>query len=179
LNNQYFFLLEEFDNKKFAKFLKKNGILSIFSRNTETKASNVERVIRTIKEKLFRYLTFKKTNRYINILNYIIDGYNRTIHTRTKFAPVNVTHKNEREVFTNLYKKLNFINQNHKLNLNDIVRIAKLKKSFEKGFLTNWSEELFKISKVLRSSPFPKYLLKDLHGENIIGSFYDKELQSI
>lgn len=154
-------------------------IVHILSRNTETKSPNIERVIRTIKEKIFKYFSFKKTFRYIDILTQLIDNYNKNIHSRTKFAPINVNHLNEKRVFYNLYGNLKIKPKKPILNVSDLVRIAKLKNLFDKGYTTNWSNELFKISKVIHSIPYSKYRISDLKGKQIIGSFYDQELQKV
>lgn len=108
----------------------------------------------------------------------MINNYNNTIHSKT-FAPNEVNKNNERIVFNNLYK--DFIDQpkQAKLLLSDLVRIAKIKKYFEKGYTTNWSEELFKISKIIHSAPYPKYQISDLKENKIIGTFYEKELQKV
>jgi hypothetical protein len=154
-------------------------IFHFFSRNTETKAPFVERVIRTIKEKIYKYLTYNNTNRYIDILNDVINNYNYSIHSRTKFAPVDVNKENSREVFNNFFKNRNFTPKKSILSVKDLVRISKLKKAFEKGFFPNWSEELFKITRVINSIPRKRYNISDLKGNKIIGSFYDRELQKV
>ena len=58
----------------------------------------------------------------------------------------------------------------------DHVRICKYKKSFAKGYTPNWSEEVFVIKKVKNAVPWT-YVINDLNGEEIIGTFYEKELQ--
>ena len=58
----------------------------------------------------------------------------------------------------------------------DRVRISKFKNIFAKGYTPNWSTEIFIINKINDTVPCT-YNLKDLNGEEIIGSFYDKELQ--
>ncbi len=64
----------------------------------------------------------------------------------------------------------------HKFRVGDKVRISLTKKTFEKGFTPNWSEEVFVVDKVLLTIPVT-YSLKDLLGEPITGSFYEQELQ--
>ena len=49
-------------------------------------------------------------------------------------------------------------------------------KIFAKGYTPNWSREIFIVNKIYDTVPFT-YNLKDLNGEEIIGSFYDRELQ--
>ena len=61
-------------------------------------------------------------------------------------------------------------------NVGDRVRISKFKNIFAKGYTPNWSRELFIVNKINDTVPYT-YNLKDLNDEEIIGSFYDKELQ--
>ena len=63
-----------------------------------------------------------------------------------------------------------------RFNVNDRVRISKLKNIFAKGYTPNWSKEILVINKINDTVPWT-YSLKDLNGEEIIGSFYDRELQ--
>ena len=56
------------------------------------------------------------------------------------------------------------------------MRISKKKKTFEKGFTPNWTEELFTISSVKDTKP-PTYTIRDTKGDHIQGSFYEEELQ--
>ena len=60
--------------------------------------------------------------------------------------------------------------------MGDQVRISKKKKTFEKGYTTRWSEEIFTIVEVKRSRP-PTYKIVDLNGEEIKGRIYEPELQ--
>ena len=56
------------------------------------------------------------------------------------------------------------------------VRISKYKNIFAKGYTRNWSEEVFVISKIKNAVPW-RYVINDLNGEEIIRTFYEKELQ--
>ena len=56
------------------------------------------------------------------------------------------------------------------------VRISKYKNIFAKGYTPNWSEEVFVISKIKITVPWT-YVINDLNGGEITGSFYEKELQ--
>ena len=60
--------------------------------------------------------------------------------------------------------------------VNDYVRISKYKDIFSKGYTQNWSEEVFVIKKVKNAVPW-KYVINDLNGEKIVGTYYEKELQ--
>ena len=58
----------------------------------------------------------------------------------------------------------------------DHVRISKYKNIFAKGYTSNWSEEAFAVSKIKNTFPWT-YVISDLNGEEIVGTFYEKELQ--
>ena len=59
--------------------------------------------------------------------------------------------------------------------VSDKVRITQYKNIFSKGYTKNWSREIFLIDSVLKTNPWT-YKIKDLNGEKVIGSFYEKEL---
>ena len=63
-----------------------------------------------------------------------------------------------------------------KFKVDDHVRISKYKNIFAKGYALNWSEEIFTVKKIKNTVPW-SYVISDLNGEEIVGSFYEKELQ--
>ena len=73
--------------------------------------------------------------------------------------------------------KKEVIDKDPKFNAGDHVRISKYKNIFAKGYTPNWSEEVFVIKKVKNTVPWT-YVINDLNGEEIIGTFYEKELQN-
>ena len=78
------------------------------------------------------------------------------------------------EIFTPEHLEIRDINP--KFSVGDKVRISKKKKTFEKGYTTRWTEEIFTIVEVRRTQP-PMYEIADLNGEEIKGTFYEPELQ--
>ena len=72
--------------------------------------------------------------------------------------------------------KIHQIKKNPKFKVGDNVRISKYKNIFAKGYTPNWSEEVFIINKIKNTVPWT-YTISDLNGEEITGSFYEKELQ--
>ena len=66
--------------------------------------------------------------------------------------------------------------KNHKFKVGVHVRISKCKNIFAKGYMPNWSEEIFIIKKIKNTIPWT-YVLNGLNGEEIIGTFYENELQ--
>ena len=65
-----------------------------------------------------------------------------------------------------------------KFQAGDHVIISKYKNIFAKDYTQNWSEEIFVIKKIKNTVPWI-YVVRDLNGERIIGTFYEKELQKI
>ena len=95
-------------------------------------------------------------------------------------APSEVTYDNQEEIFHKLFNKPKYIkSQKAKLRVNDYVRISRARGAFERGFTPNWSEEVYKIRKVHLSKRPLVYELEDLAGEDLIGTFYQKELQKV
>ena len=76
--------------------------------------------------------------------------------------------------YINIGKKVN--NKDPKFQVVDHVRISKYKNIFAKGYTPNWSEEVFVISKIKNTVPWT-YVINDLNSKEIIGTFYEKELQ--
>ena len=62
------------------------------------------------------------------------------------------------------------------LKIDDIVKISKYKIVFAKGYVPNWSDKIFVIKKVKNTVPLT-YVISDLKGKKIVGTFYEKELQ--
>ncbi len=172
----------EFFNKDCINYLNKNGI-KLYYTNSEMKAQVVERFNRTLKEKMWRYFTYVGNQRYVDILDKLVDSYNNTYHRSIKTFPYNVNEKNSEIIFMNLYgyKKNsdyepNLINIKYKEG--DFVRLSKSKKLFEKGYTKNWTREIFIIHKII-INPEPTYIVKDQNNDILEGVFYEKELQQV
>ena len=158
----------EFYNAYFKKWLRYNDIV-MYSTHNEGKSVFAERFIRTLKSKIYKYMTSISKNMYIDKLDDIIDEYNNTYHTTIKMTPINV----KDNTYINTSKEIN--NKDPKFKVGDRVRISKYKNIFAKGYMPNWSEELFFIKKVKNTIPWT-YVINDLNGEEIVGIFYEKEL---
>ena len=140
---------------------------SIFN---EGKSVVAERFIRTLKNKIFKHMTAISKNVYFDVLEDIVNKYNNTIHRTIKVKPIEVTDDSLAEYNEESNKR------NPKFKVGDHVRISKYKNVFAKGCAPNWSEEYFVIKKVKNTVPWT-YVINDLNNEEIIGSFYEKELQ--
>jgi transposase InsO family protein len=168
----------EFFNKHFQALMKEKDI-NLYNTYNETKASIVERLIRTLKTRMWRYFTAKKTMRYIDMLPDLVHSYNHSVHRSIKTKPADVTVENEQKVWHTLYDSHDVVkNVKFKFKVGETVRISKIKRQFSKGYLPNFSKEIFTISKQIPRDP-PVYKLKDYDGEELKGTFYDKELQKV
>ena len=173
----------EFLNKNVQIMLKSEPYnITQFTTMGETKASIVERFNRTLKDRIWRYFTSSKTNRYLEVLAEIVDSYNHSIHRSIKMRPVDVRKSNELVVWRRLYGNGTPEKSNKKceIKIEDTVRIPKWKGDFSKGYEPKWTEEEFKVKeKIGVQHPQPVYKLEDRGGEEIIGTFYKKQLQKI
>ena len=114
-------------------------------------------------------MLFQK-NVYFDVLDDIVDDYNNTYHRTIKMKQINVKSGSVAEYSEESNKK------DPKFKIGDHVRISKYKYIFAKGYTLNWSVEVFVISKIKNTVPWT-YVISDLNGEEIIGSFNEKELQ--
>ena len=169
----------EYLNKKFQKFLKDSKVKHFVTRNQETKSSIVEIFNRTLKRRMFRYFTKNNTKRYIDILPSLVKSYNNTYHRSIKLAPSQVQKDNEEIVWQRLYGQTGKKDIKPSFSVGTRVRISKAKGLFEKGYLPNWTEELFTISEVLHRTSPVTYKVKDDAGEVLRGTFYRSELQRV
>ena len=159
----------------YNKYVK--DLIELFSTENKEQSSVVERWIRT-KEKMWKYFSANSRNVYINVLPDLVREYNNTRHSSIKMAPTKANKKeNELRVWRNLYPDYPAIKDiKPKFSVGDRLRTSKKKKTFEKGYTTRWTEEIFTIAKVKRTS-LVTYRIADLNGEEITDTFYEPELQ--
>ena len=141
----------------------------MYSTYNEGKSVVVEIFIRTLKNKLYKHMTATNKNEYYNVLNDVVGEYNNTKHSNIKMKPIDV--KNNKRVYIDEHNE-----KSARFNVGGRVRISKFKNIFAKGYTPNWSKKILSINKINNTVPC-KYNIKDLNGEKIVGSFYDKELQ--
>ena len=104
------------------------------------------------------------------MLDDIVNKYNNTVHRTIKMKSIDVTSDSYAEYNEDSNKK------DPKFKVGDHVRISKYKNIFAKRYTPNWSKEVFVISKIKNAVPWT-YVINDFNGEEITGSFYEKELQ--
>ena len=142
----------------------------MYSTHNEGKSAVAERFIRTLRNKIYKYMTSISKNVYIDKLDDIVNEYNNTYHTTIKMKPIDV----KDNTYINIDKEVN--DKDPTFKVGDYVRISKYKNIFAKGYTPNWSEEVFVIKKIKNTVPWT-YVISDLNGEEITGTFCGKELQ--
>lgn len=174
---------QDFRAKKVQSVFRKEGIRHLLAQN-EVKASVSERVIKTIKTKIYRYFTYKQSYRYIDKLQSFADAYNNTIHSTIDMEPSKVTKSNEETVRVSTYlskpnTRKTVKHMTFRFKIGDQVRITYLRNIFSREYDEKWTGEVFKVSHRFFRNGIPVYRLKDYSGEEITGTFYQSELQRI
>ena len=141
----------------------------MYSTYNESKSVVAEIFIRTLKNKLYKHTTAIGENVYYDVLDDVVNEYNSTKHSTIKMKPIDVI--DNKRVYIDEHNQKDSI-----FKVGDRVRIYKFKNIFAKGYTPNWSKEIFIVDEINDTVPYT-YNLKDLSDEEIIGSFYDKELQ--
>ena len=159
--------------------LKKNNV-QLYSTENEEKSSIVERWNCTIKQNMWKYFSANNTIKYTDILPNLIKKYNNTYHQSIKCPPALTrapsSYQHVHDALYNRPGEDNDIEVKPKFKIGDCVLILKKKKTFVKGFMPNWTEELYIVNGVRLTKPVT-YNIKDLKGDTIKGAFYWKELQ--
>jgi hypothetical protein len=191
----------EFKNRWVKTFLKKEGINVIHTQN-ETKANYAERVIRTMKNLMYRYFMKNRTYRFVNVLQDLVKSYNDKPHRSLGGnAPATVNQGNADEIRLDAYlsgkktkssltkKNSNLLKPKKKtkkrwkpffkLKVGDTVRISQLKHPFQRDYQQKWTEEFFKVSKRYKRGQIPVYKVQDLADDPVEGTFYESELQKV
>ena len=145
----------------------------MYSTYNEDKSVVAERFIRTLKNKIFKHMITISKKVYIDVLNDFVSKYNDTVHKTIKMKPIDVTADSYAEYNEDFNKK-----KNPKLKVNDHVRISQYKNIFAKGYVPNWSEEVFIVNEIKNTIPWT-YTINGLNGEKVIGTFTKKNCKRL
>ena len=137
----------------------------------------------TMKTWLWKYFTANGTHRFIDVLQALVKKYNSTLHRSTKLTPVEARNPSKyMQLFRNLYlekvKKMSKLYKGKvpKFKVGDKVRLAVLKDKFEKAYIINYTDKIYTIKEVKKTTPFT-YIVEDDKGNVHKGSFYEQDLQ--
>ena len=144
----------------------------MYSTHNEEKYVAAERFIRTLKNKIYKYMTSISKNVYFDKADDIVNEYNNANHRTIKMKPIDVKYNTDIDIG----KEVN--DKDPKFKVGGHGRISKYKNIFVKSYTPNWSEEIFVIKQTKNTVPWT-YIINDLNDKEIIGTFYEKELQKI
>jgi len=161
---------KEFYNKTFDELMDKYGIHK-YSTYSIMKACIVERFNRTLKEKMFREFTARGSHEWISILQKLLREYNNSKHRTIGMTPIQA----DVNPLAVEIKQREINNVKIKFKVGDNVRVSTQKGVFTKGYLPNWSTEIFEIIKINKTLPVT-YQLQDYTGKPIAGCFYSEEI---
>ena len=126
--------------------LRNKGIQIQVCRDPNAKYAIVERSDRTIRDKLYKYMTYKNTYKYIDVLPRFFRGYNEAVHSATVMAPSKVTDSDILAIWNRMRSKHSAISRaSVTFSVGQHVRISKQKLKFAKGGEQNYTTELFKV----------------------------------
>lgn len=186
----------EFTGEDFQKYIKDKGIAH-FTTHNEKQANYVERFIKTLKSKIYRYMISQNSPKYVHVLQKLVKSYNRTWHSGIQSEPFNVNKRNEKKLWWQMYwpkekfkkrrvskskkgikiqkrKKITF-----KFKVGDRVRTTYVRRPLDRAYDSKWTAEIFKIHKRYRRQGYPIYTLRDWYNDPVKGSFYQAELQKV
>ena len=176
----------EYVNRSVAKLLKDNGVKHFIARS-DTKASMAERVIKTIKLILFKYMDRNNTHRWIDMLPDVTAKYNDTIHSAIKMSPSTARQSEPYDIWKNQFRskprkrriKKPSKQVEFKFSPGDTVKILAAKKPFQREYDQSFTTETFTITERAKKGDISLYKIKDFNNQPIIGNFQDNELVSV
>lgn len=177
---------KEFTGNIMERFFHEHDINHFVALN-ETKANYAERLIKTLKSKITRYITTNNSFRYIDALQDIVHSYNHTQHSGlNSMKPINVTNRNEKGLWWNQYKPKKPYNDKRRnttpsftFKEGDLVRIPHLRTAFAREYDQKWTGEIFVVDKAFLRQGIKVYSLQDQNDQPVFGTFYESELQRV
>lgn len=170
---------KEFYNGEMTRLLDKYKV-NRYSTFSSKKAAIVERFNRTLKKKIYQQFSLNGNYKWVDIIDDLVDEYNRTKHRTIKMAPYDVDSVNEQHLLNTVYnyeRNISFRDR-AKFKVGDYVRLSKYKHIFEKDYLPAWTTEVLRIKKVHYTDPIT-YSLVDWEGKEIKGGVYAEEMQPV
>ncbi|XP_064488314.1 uncharacterized protein LOC135400402 [Ornithodoros turicata] len=143
------------------------------------KASQAERVIHTLRDRIFSWFRVTGKYHFVSALPEIVRDYKNTKHRTLGISPFEVTPENELGLFNKINGKPVVPSVKKKLKVGDKVgdkeRALLHRKCFHKSSEGSWSPQIFSVSRLRDTSP-PVVHLEDYWGKEVDGSFYPEEV---
>ena len=178
----------EFDNKTLRRYLEGRHVNLYTTKDSQIKSSQAERIIRTLSQMLQRYMTRENTLEYLPVLPSMVETYNKTFHSALGMSPSEVTVDDSHRLWMRQHWKNRRAPagsmgaprrkpKEPRFKVGQTVFLARDKMLFEKGSSKNFRGEAFVVARVIDSTP-PTFVIADMAGELLAGSFYAQELIS-
>ena len=166
----------EFENKHSKSLISNFNIKMYHTQNMERSAI-IGRLNRTLNNKMKILFEVRGSKKWTDILRNLLNECNfKDVHRSIGMSPSEVNKSNENLVPRTLFKQSSNKKFHIKFQVGDRVRITKFKNTFSNKYDPNWTREIFTVSEILNTKP-TAYKIKDLNDEEIIGIFYNEELQ--
>ena len=178
----------EYTNKLVQAYLKRKNITHYTSKN-EKKVAHAERLIKQLKRKLLQYMNEENTNRWVDVLQDVVQAYNNSYHRVIKMTPVQAKTADQYVVWSNQYfsqpkditqpsrpKQKNSV---FTFEIGDRVKLAALKRPFDREYDEKYTTETFTITDRRMQGDIASYSVKDEMNESITGWFYPQELLKV
>jgi len=167
-------------SSKVLAIFKKHGV-NFYSSKSPLKASISERVLLTLKRRIYKWMFENKTKNWVSAIDKIIKAYNSEVHSSTGFAPIDVKPKHYSEIAQRLYEKVaNRKTKPPAFKINQAVRISQKRlvtKTFSKSYDLQWSPEIFYINSYHTLKPIVSYILRDSENSVLNGTFVEQDLR--
>jgi hypothetical protein len=172
----------EFKNHLLKEYFDREEVEKYEANSSSVKASLAERAIRNLKQRLYRYFAQKRTMTWLDVIQKIADGINKSPSRVHGMRPIDVNFSNAQQVWKHIFgdelsTKLKITKA--KLKEGEFVRMSRNKGQFEKGYLPNYGDEILEIDVVKDQSRPIRYKVRDEKGEKFKGSFYGEELARV
>ena len=158
----------------FKRFCESKNI-ETYSTHSEAKSAFAERNIRSLKNIIYKHLENKWSNHYIKELQSFVQTINSRVNRMMGLSPNEISKRHVPKLISLQAERSSELVRKPRFQIGNKVRIAKEDLPFKKSYKQNFTDELFRVTKVATFSP-PTYSLADINGEDIQGKFYEPEL---
>lgn len=165
----------EFESHVIKEWLAKNTVAKYYAQNPEIKASLAERMIQTLKHRLYKYFTYEKTLNWIGVIDDITRAVNNSINRNTGLKPSAVNFDNAQQLWKEMYGNAFEKKSTPTLKVGDAVRVARERKVFDKGYMPTFSNIVYKIKKQYPGNP-TTFQIANQKGRPLSGKWYKEEL---
>ena len=143
------------------------------------KNSMVERLNRTLKERLERYFYENKTKNWINVLTDFTNNINHSVNRTLGIPPISVTFENSPKLWKKMYPNQSLKPKCDAIRVGDRVRTILPQNIFAKGYAQAWSTEIYTVDSIQPSMGLCLYTLKDNDGNVSKKRYYISELNFV